>query len=138
MKASLSAIVSVLVAAALWAAPAAAVEMTVAGWDFSQYLGAGVLSTDGSTFTSTLSANYSEWDATGNAGADAAMYGTMYMDCSFGSTNVSAGSERRQRLRRTHAARGRRAGFHEPALADRGECLLGRLRSRSDPGCHHR
>jgi len=92
MKARLSAIVSVLVAAALWAAPAAAVEMKVAGWDFSQYLGDGVLSTDGSTFTSTLSANYSEWDATGNAGADAAMYGTMYMDGSFGSTNVSAGS----------------------------------------------
>jgi hypothetical protein len=73
-----------------FAAPAQAVG--VAGWDFSQYFGATILSTDGATFTNTLDANYSNLDPTFNAGAESAAFGTMYMDGSFGSTNVNAGS----------------------------------------------
>lgn len=65
----------------------------VAGWDFSQYANDGALTTDGSTFTNTLSANYSDKDATANAGAESAAFGRMYMDGSFGSSLVSAGSE---------------------------------------------
>ena len=64
----------------------------VAGWDFSQYFGAGFLSTDGSTFVATLPANYSEEDPTANAGSESAAFGTMYLDGTFGSTAVGAGS----------------------------------------------
>ena len=64
----------------------------VIGWDFSQYVGSGFLSTDGATFTDTLSGNYSNLDPTGNAGAEAATYGTLYMDGSFGSTDVDEAS----------------------------------------------
>ena len=71
-------------------APARA-EM-IAGWDFSQYFGAGFLSIDGATFTEVLSANYSDLDPTFNAGAEAAAFGTMYIDGSFGSTAVVAGT----------------------------------------------
>jgi hypothetical protein len=60
----------------------------IAGWDFSQYLGAGVLSTDGATGANTLDANYSNLDPTFGAGAESAQYGTMYIDGQFGSTNV--------------------------------------------------
>lgn len=92
MKIRILAIVSILVAPALAAGTAAAVETTVAGWDFSQYLGDGTLSTDGSTYTNTLGANYSDYDPTFGAGTESASYGTMYMNGSFGSTSVSAGS----------------------------------------------
>jgi hypothetical protein len=92
MKNRLLAIVSALVAAALAAGTAAATEMTVAGWDFSQYLSDGVLSTDGTTYTTTLEANYSDFDPTHGAGAESADYGTMYMNGAFTSTSVSAGS----------------------------------------------
>ncbi len=64
----------------------------VIGWDFSQYVGSGFLSTDGATFTDTLSGNYSNLDPTGNAGAESATYGTLYMDGSFGSTDVDESS----------------------------------------------
>ncbi len=64
----------------------------VAGWDFSQYFGAGFLSTDGATFVGTLPANYSEQDPTANAGSESAAFGTLYLDGSFGSTAVGAGS----------------------------------------------
>jgi hypothetical protein len=64
----------------------------VAGWDFSQYFGAGFLTTDGATFTNTLDANYSNLDPTFNAGAESAAFGRMYIDGQFGSTNVNAGS----------------------------------------------
>src|SRR5262245_1029525 len=56
-----------LIASAFLAAPAGATG--IAGWDFSQYLGTSLLSTDGATFTNTLSANYSQLDPTFNAGA---------------------------------------------------------------------
>jgi len=47
----------------------------VAGWDFSQYYSDGLLTVDGSTFSSTLDANYSSFDPTNNAGAEAAAFG---------------------------------------------------------------
>jgi hypothetical protein len=61
----------------------------IAGWDFSQYLGDGIGSTNGSTLTETLSANYSSLDTTFGAGAASAAFGTLYYDGSFGSTNVN-------------------------------------------------
>ena len=36
----------------------------IAGWDFSQYAGDGLLSVDGASFTTTLPANYSSLDPT--------------------------------------------------------------------------
>jgi hypothetical protein len=66
--------------------------VTVAGWDFSQWQEAGQLSTNGTTSTSNLPANYSAYDATFNAGAGAASFGTLYFDGSFGSTSVSQGT----------------------------------------------
>jgi hypothetical protein len=63
---------------------------TIAGWDFSQYLsGGGFLSTDGTTLTNSLSANYSALDATFNAGAESAAFGKMHIDGLFGSTNIT-------------------------------------------------
>jgi hypothetical protein len=63
--------------------------VTVAGWDFSQWQSAGRLSTNGTTTTSSLPANYSAYDSTFNAGAGAATFGTLHFDGSFGSTLVS-------------------------------------------------
>src|SRR5262249_6563480 len=60
----------------------------IAGWDFSQYLGAGVLSVDGENGANTLDANYSNLDPTFGAGAESAQYGTMYINGQYGSTNV--------------------------------------------------
>ncbi len=72
------------------AAPARA--QMVAGWDFSQYLGAGLLSIDGATFTDRLAANYSDLDPTFGAGVESAAFGTMHVDGTFGSTNVDEAS----------------------------------------------
>lgn len=58
----------------------------IAGWDFSQYFGDGLLSLDGETLTDTLPANYSNFDPTFGAGAESAAYGTMYLNGQFGST----------------------------------------------------
>lgn len=69
----------------------------IAGWDFSQYLGDGFMSTDGgNSFTNTLSANYSDLDPSFGAGAESAAFGTMFANGSFGSTNVDAGSGNEQ------------------------------------------
>ena len=57
----------------------------VAGWDFSQYLGPNFLTTDGATVANTLSANYSDLDATDGLGAESAAFGTMYIDGTNGS-----------------------------------------------------
>jgi hypothetical protein len=75
-----------LVLAALVAGSAEATM--IGGWDFSQYFDVGALSTDGATFTDTLDANYSDLDPSFGAGAASAAFGTMYMDGSFGSTDV--------------------------------------------------
>jgi hypothetical protein len=76
--------------AAFVSAPAQATM--VAGWDFSQYLSDSVLSVDGAVYTDTLSANYSNLDPTFGAGAESTPFGTLFLDGSFGSTNVGAGS----------------------------------------------
>ena len=73
-------------ASALLSAPAMA--SMVAGWDFSQYASDGVLQVDGVNFTTTLDANYSNLDPTFGAGAEAATFGRMYINGSFGSTAV--------------------------------------------------
>jgi hypothetical protein len=75
----------------LWLATPAASQV-VAGWDFSQYAGDGALTIDGVNFVSTLSANYSNFDPTFNAGAESAAFGTLYFDGQFGSTAVPAGA----------------------------------------------
>lgn len=62
--------------------------LMVAGWDFSQYLGDGILSVDGAEGANTLAANYSNLDPTFNAGAESAAFGMMFIDGQFGSTNV--------------------------------------------------
>ena len=82
--------IAAFAAAPVLSVPAAAAG--IAGWDFSQYFGAGFLTTDGATFVNTLDANYSNLDPTSNAGAESAAYGTMYMNGSFGSTNVTPGT----------------------------------------------
>lgn len=61
-----------------------------AGWDFSQWFGDGLLSTDGAAFQNTLSANYSDLDPTFGAGAESAAFGTLYFSGAFGSSAVSA------------------------------------------------
>ncbi len=62
--------------------------VTIAGWDFSQYLAPGALTTDGATGADTLAANYSNLDPTGNAGAESAAFGTMYINGLYGSSVV--------------------------------------------------
>ena len=91
MKARLLAIApSLFTAAVLASTPCVAQDTLIAGWDFSQYVGDGLLSIDGTTFTTTLSANYSNLDPTFSAGAESALFGTMYMNGQFGSTSVGA------------------------------------------------
>jgi hypothetical protein len=78
-----SAVLSALLAGSAQAA-------TIAGWDFSQYLsGGGFLSIDGVTLTNTLDANYSNLDPTFNLGPDSGVFGTMYINGQFGSTEVT-------------------------------------------------
>ena len=62
--------------------------LTIAGWDFSQYLAPGLLTVDGSNGADTLPANYSNLDPTFSAGAESAAHGTMYINGQFGSTAV--------------------------------------------------
>jgi hypothetical protein len=60
----------------------------VAGWDFSQYLAPGALTIDGANGANVLSANYSNLDTTGGAGAESAAFGTMFMNGLHGSSDV--------------------------------------------------
>jgi hypothetical protein len=66
----------------------------IAGWDFTQYAGAGGLqiSEDPDTFepinSNTLKANYSDFDPTFGAGGDSQPFGTLYMNGTNGSTLV--------------------------------------------------
>lgn len=73
-------------ASAMLSVPATAAM--IAGWDFSQYAGDGLLSIDGATATTTLDANYSNLDPTFGAGAESATFGTMYINGQYGSTAV--------------------------------------------------
>jgi hypothetical protein len=79
-----------IAAIALVALASPARATVIAGWDFSQYRGTGLLSTDGVSFTNTLAANYSSLDPNG-AGAESAAFGTLYFDGSNGSSSVPAG-----------------------------------------------
>ena len=73
------------VATFAWATAAASQESFVAGWDFSQYIGAGAASTDCDTLSTSLPANYSDFDPTFGAGAESADFGTMFNDGTNGS-----------------------------------------------------
>jgi hypothetical protein len=78
--------------AALVAAAEPASATRIAGWDASQYVGAGFLSIDGSTGADTLPANYSELDTVGRpitAGPPGIEYGRLYYNGQFGSTPIS-------------------------------------------------
>jgi len=79
-----------IVAAALAASPAHAA--LIAGWDFSQYYSDGQLSTDGASYSTQLSANYSELDPNGS-GAESAAFGTLHYDGANGSTAIDPVSQ---------------------------------------------
>ena len=70
----------------------------IAGWDFTQYTGAGTLqiSEDPNTFEpitrNTLRSNYSDFDPTFGAGGDSQPFGTMWMNGTNGSTLVDPDS----------------------------------------------
>lgn len=84
------------IAAAIASLTGGAQAATIAGWDFSQWFGSGILTTDGLTASNTLDANYSNLDPTNNAGAESAQYGTLYFDGQYGSSSVvpdGSGSE---------------------------------------------
>lgn len=83
------AVVSTVAALALGAGVAQG--RTIAGWDFSQYRGAGSMTVDNSTFVDTLSANYSAEDGSFGAGSGAAAFGTLYMNGTGGSSNITPG-----------------------------------------------
>ena len=86
-RAIASKLVLAIAAVSLGGAPAHA--YMVAGWDFSQYLAAGLLTTDGTNPATTLPANYSNLDPTFHAGAESAAFGTLYYDGQFGSSAVA-------------------------------------------------
>ena len=78
MKKNRMRVMASLIAASALVAGGAGAE-TVAGWDFSQYRGDGALT----PFASTLPANYSALDPTGNAGAESASYGNLSFSGTF-------------------------------------------------------
>lgn len=91
MKARLLAIASTILSIVVSASIAGSAQAyLVAGWDFSQYFNDSLLSTDGVTFQTTLSANYSDLDPTFGAGAESAPFGTLYFNGQFGSSAVAA------------------------------------------------
>jgi hypothetical protein len=62
----------------------------IAGWDFTQYAGAGSLIVDQSfTTVTTLRSNYSDFDPTFGAGGDSQPFGTLYMNGANGSTAIT-------------------------------------------------
>jgi len=90
MKARLLAIASTILSIVAFTSIAGSAQAYLAaGWDFSQFLGDGALTIDGSAYQNTLSANYSDLDPTFGAGAESAAFGTLYFNGSFGSTSVS-------------------------------------------------
>lgn len=70
-------------------ATGAAHAATIAGWDFSQYVGDQILITDGVNPTNVLAANYSALDPTAGAGLESAAYGTMFINGLHGSTLIN-------------------------------------------------
>jgi hypothetical protein len=90
MRAHFRAAAIVAFAAALFSAGSAQAAF-IAGWDFSQYAGAGSLIVDspnGEVAVDTLKANYSDYDATFGAGGDSQPFGTMWVNGSNGSSNL--------------------------------------------------
>ena len=83
---------SALTVAVLMTAAGQAKADLIAGWDFSQWFGSGLLSLDAATFTDTLNANHSSLDPTFGAGAESAAFGTMYINGQFGSTPQPIGT----------------------------------------------
>lgn len=82
MKTKLIAIASAAaLSAAAWSAQA---DTLVAGWDFSQYAGDGILGG-----VNAVSANYSDLDPTRRAGAESAAFGTAHFDGTFTSSNTT-------------------------------------------------
>src|SRR5262245_26101390 len=82
-------LIASIAAIAAWLAGSAQAE-TIAGWDFSQYMGDGSFVKDLSLVPSnTLEANYSHRAAAPGAGPGAGIFGTAYFDGSFGSTSVN-------------------------------------------------
>jgi len=77
----LTALVSILAVSLTAGAAQAAM---IAGWDHNSFV-TGFLSTDGATLVNTLDARYSDFDPTFGAGAEAAAFGTLYMNGQFGS-----------------------------------------------------
>lgn len=86
---SLILLASALVAGSAQATPLPAPYTLVAGWDHSQYLAVGAQTIDGATLATALPANYSDFDPTFGAGADANDYGTLYLAGNGASANAS-------------------------------------------------
>ena len=87
MKRKLRLMTLLIAVSALVAGSALAAQTKiVAGWDFSQYGGTGTLAP---VSASTLSANYSDFDPTFNAGSGSAAFGTLYFDGTNGSSNTA-------------------------------------------------
>jgi len=80
------------IAAAIASMSGDAQAATIAGWDISQWMQSGILSTDGISLSNTLAANYSNLDPTDNAGVESAQFGTLYFNGQFGSSDVAPGS----------------------------------------------
>jgi len=89
---------------------------TIAGWDFSQYLGDGLLTLDGATGANTLAANYSNLDPTNGAGAESAAFGTMFINGLHGSTNVDPFSAGPQFLPTAAAGGSLHSNINAPGL----------------------
>src|SRR5262245_10304831 len=90
----------------------------VAGWDFSQYFDVGALSVDGTDFTDTLSANYSDLDLTFNAGFESMAFGTMYINGDFGSSAVPIGTGNEQFVPSQATGGSLTSNFDAPGLVD--------------------
>src|SRR5262245_63077392 len=91
-------VVAIAVFAASLAIAGSARAAFIAGWDFTQYAGAGGLqiSEDPNTFeainSNTLKANYSDFDPTFGAGGASQPFGTLYMNGTNGSSLVDPNS----------------------------------------------
>jgi hypothetical protein len=96
---------------------------TVSGWDFSQWLGSGTLSTNGTTLTNVLPANYSSLDPTQNAGAESAAFGTLYFNGQFGSVTIAPVGDGSEAF--TPASGSLNSNLDAPALDSAGNPILG-------------
>src|SRR5258706_12292399 len=85
MKLKLRLMTTLIALSALAAGSALAAQGNiVAGWDFSQFGGTGSLA----PLSNAVSANYSDFDPTFNAGSGSASHGTLFFDGTNGSSNT--------------------------------------------------